>query len=144
MEILGVGGAELIAIFIIALIVAGPKRMMQWAYRMGKYTSKLRALWAESMAYLQQELKEAGMEVELPKEPPTRGSLNRQINKALDPVTRPIREALDETQAQVNPAKKQPAAEGNGRGLNLPPTTPPPSDSTPDLGTWSGGKALEE
>ncbi|NWG18252.1 MAG: hypothetical protein HXY41_16640 [Chloroflexi bacterium] len=146
MEILGVGGAEFIAIFIIALIVAGPKRMMQWAYLMGKYTAKLRALWGETMMYIQQEMKEAGMEVDLPKEPPTRAKLNRQINKALDPVTRPLRETLEETRAKVNAeaVKKQPAvAESNGRGLNLPQAAPP-GDAASDLGTWSGGKALDE
>lgn len=146
MEILGVGGAELVAILIIALIVAGPKRMIQWAYILGKYTAKARALWAESMSYIQQELKEAGMEVELPKEPPTRASLNRQIAKSLAPVTKPLEEALDETRTQINDVTKQASVtDGNGRSLNLPKAAPPPTDdSQPNLGTWSGGKPVDE
>ncbi|HEX2906075.1 MAG TPA: hypothetical protein VHO69_04400 [Phototrophicaceae bacterium] len=145
MEIFGIGGAELVAILIIALIVAGPKRMIQWAYIIGKYTAKARALWAESMTYVQQELKEAGMDVELPKEPPTRASLNKQINKALAPVTNPIQTALNETNAQLNEVKQQmTVSESNGRGLNLPKATPPPGDSQPNLGTWSGGETLDE
>ena len=63
MEILGIGGAEFIAIFIIMLVVAGPKRMIQWAYVMGKYTAKIRAMWAESMTYLQKEFDAAGLDV---------------------------------------------------------------------------------
>jgi len=147
MEILGIGGAELVAILIIMLIVAGPKRMLQWAYILGKYTAKARAMWAESMAYIQQEMKEAGMDVELPKEPPTRGSINRQITKALAPVTRPIQEALDETNTQLNEVKKQATiTESNGRSLNLPqsPPPPPPDNTQPNLGTWSGGKPVDE
>ncbi|MBI5670866.1 MAG: hypothetical protein HZC41_22975 [Chloroflexi bacterium] len=142
MEFLGVGGGELVAILIIALIVAGPKRMMQWAYVLGKYTAKARALWAESMTYLQQELKEAGMDVELPKEPPTRGSINRQIAKSLTPVTKPLEDALSETSRQINEVKPT-VTESNGRGLNLP-KAPPTDDSQPNLGTWSGGKPVDE
>jgi Sec-independent protein translocase protein TatA len=147
MEILGIGGAELVAILIIMLIVAGPKRMMQWAYILGKYTAKARAMWAESMSYIQQEMKEAGMDVELPKTPPTRGSINRQIAKALTPVTKPIQEALDETNTQLNEVKKQATiTESNGRSLNLPqtPPSPPPDNTQPNLGTWSGSKPVDE
>lgn len=150
MEILGVGGAELVAIFIIALIVAGPKRMIQWAYIMGKYTAKARALWAESMNYIQQELKEAGMDVELPKEPPTRASLNRQVTKALTPVTKPLQDVLDETRSQVNDIKQAATvSESNGSAPAVPKPAPavpppPPEDNKPNLGTWSGGKPLDQ
>ena len=63
MEIFGVGGAELAAILIIMLIVAGPKRMIQWAYVLGQYMAKARAMWAETMTYVQKELNDAGMDV---------------------------------------------------------------------------------
>jgi Sec-independent protein translocase protein TatA len=139
MEILGVGGAELVAILIIMLIVAGPKRMLQWAYILGKYTAKARAMWAETMTYLQKEFDEAGVGIELPKEPPTRGSLNKQltqqVNKALTPVTKPVQEVLDETKAEIDQLKKQATVtDGNG-------TTPKAGSSNngaADLGTWSG------
>ncbi len=145
MEILGIGGAEFIAIFIIMLVVAGPKRMIQWAYVMGKYTAKIRAMWAESMTYLQKEFDAAGLDVELPKEPPTRGSLNRQITqqvgKAFAPITKPVKDALDETTAEVKQIKKQ-ATISDSSGLNSAPQ--PSSNGTPDLGTWSGKKSSDE
>ena|SRR5258705_869801 len=144
MEILGVGGAELVAILIIMLVVAGPKRMIQWAYILGKYTAKVRAMWAESMSYLQKEFDAAGLDVELPKEPPTRGSFNRQltqqVEKAFSPITKPVKEALDETTSQVNQLKKQATVtESNGSAVKSQPT----SNGTQDLGTWSGNKSGE-
>jgi len=142
MEILGVGGAEFVAILIIMLVVAGPKRMIQWAYILGKYTAKVRAMWTESMAYLQKEFDAAGLDVELPKEPPTRRSLNRQftqqINKALSPVTKPIKEVLDETTAEISQIKKQTTVADSNVAAPKPQAS---SNGTPDLGTWSGGKS---
>jgi Sec-independent protein translocase protein TatA len=148
MEILGVGGAELVAIFIIMLVVAGPKRMIQWAYILGKYTAKVRAMWAESMTYLQKEFDAAGLDVELPKEPPTRGSFNRQltqqVEKAFSPVTKPVKDALEETTSQVNQLKKQATiTESNGNGSAAKPSSSSNGNGTTDLGTWSANKPEE-
>jgi Sec-independent protein translocase protein TatA len=141
MEILGIGGAELIAILIIMLVVAGPKRMIQWAYIMGKYTAKARAMWTESMAYLQKEFDAAGLDMELPKEPPSRRGLSKQltkqVEKAFSPVTKPVQEALDETTSEVNQLKKQATVtDSNANGSKN--QTSVSSNGTPDLGTWSG------
>ena len=111
MDILGVGGAEFLAILIIMLVVAGPKRMIHWAYILGQYTAKARTMWAETMAYVQKEFDEAGVDIQLPKEPPTRRNFNQQITqqvtKAFEPVTKPVQEALDETKSEVNYLKRQ-------------------------------------
>lgn len=48
MDILGIGGWELVAIIIIMLVVAGPKRMIQWSYTAGKYVAIMRKMWAET------------------------------------------------------------------------------------------------
>ncbi|MEO8608124.1 MAG: hypothetical protein ABI690_09600 [Chloroflexota bacterium] len=146
MEILGVGGAELVAILIIMLVVAGPKRMIQWAYILGKYTAKVRVMWAESMTYLQKEFDAAGLDVELPKEPPTRANFNRQltqqVEKAFSPVTKPVKDALDETAAQVSQLKKQATiTESNGNGSAAAKSSPSSNgNGTSDLGTWSAKK----
>lgn len=140
MEILGVGGAELVLILLIMLIVAGPKRMIRWAFILGQYTAKLRAMWAESMTYLQAELKEAGMDVELPKQPPTRASLNRQIAKALDPVVKPVQDAMEETNLQMSQIKQNVTFKvdtGNGRATKDAAQSSS-DDSASNLGTWSG------
>jgi Sec-independent protein translocase protein TatA len=96
MNILGVGGWEIAVILVIMLIVAGPKRMIAWAYVLGQYTSKLRRMWAETMTAFQKELNESGVDIELPKEIPTRGTLNQEVGKMLTPLTKPFQEAMQE------------------------------------------------
>lgn len=154
MEIFGIGTAELIAILIIMLIVAGPKRMIQWAYILGQYTAKARAMWAETMAYVQKEFQQAGVDVELPKEIPTRASLNReiskQVEKAIAPVTKPVQQTLSETGTQLKEIKTQATIKDNG-GLK-PVETPPSTNSvssngsngSADLGTWSNTDSKEQ
>jgi sec-independent protein translocase protein TatB len=141
MEIFGVGTGELVLILVIMLIVVGPKRMIHWAYILGQYTAKLRAMWAETMSYVEKEFREAGMDVELPKDIPTRGQFNRQltqqIDKALTPVTKPMQDVLDETKSQVNEIKSSATiSESNGYKAQSSPES--------DLGTWSSGGKPEE
>lgn len=141
MEIFGIGGAELLAILIIMLVVAGPKRMIQWAYVLGQYTAKARAMWAETMTYVQKELKEAGMDVELPKDIPTRGSLNREINKqvtkAVAPISKPLQDTLDATKTEVQQIKKEATVSEKDIAKSAAPSTSPSSNGKSDLGTWS-------
>jgi Sec-independent protein translocase protein TatA len=87
MEIFGVGGAELVAILIIMLIVAGPKRMIQWAYVLGQYVAKFRSMWSDVMDGVQKELDAAGMDVQFPKTMPTRAEFNKGINTFTNPVS---------------------------------------------------------
>jgi len=54
MEIFGIGGAELVAILIIMLVVAGPKRMIQWAYVLGQYVAKFRAMWDDLVVLMEE------------------------------------------------------------------------------------------
>lgn len=111
MEFLGIGGFELAVIFILLLIVAGPKRMIAWSYTLGKYVSVLRNMWAETATMLQKEFKEAGVDVQIPKEPPTRGSINRMISntvtKAAAPITEPLREAQRQVQEPLKQAQRE-------------------------------------
>jgi Sec-independent protein translocase protein TatA len=142
MDIFGVGGAELVAIFLIMLVVAGPKRMIQWAYIAGTYAAKLRAMWAEAMTYVQKEFEQAGLDVELPKEPPTRGSLTRELSKQAEkiaaPVSKPLQDTLEEVSTDLKKAQT-PRGSTDGSGSKVTPTakTPAPNGSG-DLGTWSG------
>lgn len=101
MEILGIGTAELIAILLIMLVVAGPKRMIQWAYILGQYVAKLRTMWADAMAMVQKEVDAAGLDVQVPKDLPTRANLNRHINKAMNVVTKPAQTAMNEVKAEI-------------------------------------------
>lgn len=65
--ILGVGPAELVVIVILMLVVAGPKRMIAWAYYAGKYMSVMRGMFQETMDAFQRELNAAGLDKELAK-----------------------------------------------------------------------------
>lgn len=144
MEIFGIGGAELIAILLIMLIVAGPKRMIQWAYVLGQYTAKLRAMWAETMNALQKELNESGVDVQLPKDIPTRSSLTREFNKQIEkvasPVTKPIQDTLNETRDEITGLKQQ-ATVNESNGTNKPAS--PSANGKSDFGTWSSGDKKE-
>lgn len=105
MELFGIGGTELIAILIIMLVVAGPKRMIRWAYILGQYAAKIRSMWAETMAVVQKEFDEAGMDVTVPKTIPTRNSLVSQMNNALSGVTRPVQAVMDDVKTEVRDAQ---------------------------------------
>jgi Sec-independent protein translocase protein TatA len=132
MDILGIGGWELVAILLIMLIVAGPKRMISWSYTLGKYVAQLRKMWAETAQVIQKEFDEAGVDVQVPKNIPTRGDLNREIGRALTPVTKPFQESLDATKKELDSAKKsvsftvedKPALEDGKPPAEAKPTTP--------------------
>lgn len=118
MNIFGVGGAELVLIVIIMLIVAGPKRMIRWAYHIGKYVGKFRILWEQMVDVLQDEVDAAGLDVKLPKEIPTRQNIAKtateflkpytdEVEKSLDDVKNPVQALINETDALVKDTKKQ-------------------------------------
>jgi Sec-independent protein secretion pathway components len=81
MNILGIGGPELILILLIMLIVAGPKRMIAWAYTLGKYIARFRRMWEETVDVLQKEFDEAGVDIKVPRELPTRANLTDRLAK---------------------------------------------------------------
>ena len=156
MNIFGVGGTELVLILIIMLVVAGPKRMVRWAYVLGKYTAKMRSMWTETVGYLQKEFDEAGLDIQLPKDVPTKASLNQTIAQAMKPLTQqleePLKEPLKEIKSVADMAKVDIGTtslsngSANGKAQTsvapsaAPPSEPPapPSDSSDNLGTWSG------
>lgn len=129
MDILGIGGAELIAILILMLVVAGPKRMIEWAYVLGQYVAKLRSMWKDVMAVVQQEVNQAGLDIKVPTEMPTRSSVNRSINQAFTTFTRPVQETLDEVRADLQPRPTPVARPAEA--------TPAPVQPAVGFGTWS-------
>jgi len=122
------------------LIVAGPKRMIQWAYILGQYTAKLRRMWEETVDYLQQEIDEAGVDLKLPKEVPTRANINRTISEVMKPVTAPVEEALNKVDKVSKLASDKPATAKPSRSESAQGATPEPAtdNSKPSFGTWSG------
>lgn len=117
MNILGMGPAELVVILLIALIVAGPKRMVQWMYLLGRGVSRLRVMWDEMMEVVQSEIDEAGLDVKVPRELPTRQNLNKAARDMLNPMTKPMEEAMDEVKqvgGELKNTRKQLEDEAKG------------------------------
>jgi Sec-independent protein translocase protein TatA len=151
MNIFGIGELELLLIIIIALIVAGPKRMIQWMYVLGRWVAKLRRMWSEAMVLVQRELNEAGLDVEVPKDLPTRGELRRVAQKALQPLASPVQDAINEVktvgtelQNTANQARGEIRDVRANLKLTVPPVAngvkPPVEESKPDegdFGSWS-------
>lgn len=82
MNIFGVGPAELILILIILVSVAGPKRMIQWAYVIGKYTAQLRKMIEDAWSQVRKEFE--AVNVDLPKDIPTRANIGQEVNKFIN------------------------------------------------------------
>lgn len=107
MDILGIGGGELVLIVLVMLVVAGPKRMIQWAYIAGKYVGQARRLWAETAEKLQAELDGAGVDVKVPRSmklptgPTLQNQLKARMAQAAAPVTAPMREISSELNAAL-------------------------------------------
>ena len=123
MNVLGVGGPELVIVLILMLIIAGPKRMIHWSYVLGQYVAKFRRMWAETVDVIQQEFDDAGVGVKLPREMPTRGSLNREVGKAMSGITAPVKETMDQVNSEIGTIKTQTsqtakAANNVARGTN--------------------------
>ncbi|MDZ4765069.1 MAG: hypothetical protein SGI73_11010 [Chloroflexota bacterium] len=146
MEFLGVGGMELIAFLLIALIVAGPKQMIQWAYQAGKWVNKAKAMWSETAAMLQKEFDKEGIDFKVPTEPPTRQSLNNEIKRFTNPISKPLQDTFSsvksdidnvktdvngvrETAAAVSTRAAKPAAKP--ASASVPPPTPTTNGSAP-------------
>ncbi len=62
MNILGIGPGPFI-IFFLALMLFGPKQMVQFAYQAGKYLAQFRAMWEQTMEAVNKEFQEAGLNI---------------------------------------------------------------------------------
>ncbi len=147
MNIFGVGGPELIAILIIMLVFAGPKRMIHWSYIMGQYIAKFRVIWSQTVDLVQKEFDEAGVDIKIPKEPPTRQNFNKTIADAIKPMTQPIQDSLNEVKKDIDGVKEmdneikevlKPTPKAPKPSPVTAPTTPP---EKPNMGTWESASA---
>lgn len=105
MNILGVGGSELLIVLLIMLVIAGPKRMIHWSGILGRHVAKFRRMWSETVDIVQQEFDEAGVGIQLPKDVPTRGSLQKQAGKVVGGVTAPVQDTVKEVNTQLGDIK---------------------------------------
>ena len=139
MNLFGIGVWELIAILLIMLVIAGPKRMLIWSRILGQYVARFRRIWSETVDLVQQEFDAAGIDLQLPKQPPTRQSLNRALSDAVAPVTAPLQSSLNEVQQDldvVHALNKDLQGSAQTRRL-MPPAanTAPPQAAAPQAST---------
>ncbi len=110
MNILGIGPAELIVILVIMFVVAGPKRMIAWAYILGQYVAKFRAYFDETMRAVRKEFEDA--QIDLPKNMPIvpgkrfdiLQEANKLINAELDKTSPPTPAATNTPEPPPSPA----------------------------------------
>lgn len=149
MDIFGIGGWELVAIFIIMLLVAGPKRMIAWSYTLGRWVATVQKMWRTTAEQIQKELDAEGIDIKVPRDLPTRNSIRKEAGRLAQPFTKPIQDEMDAVKRDIDEVKKTtdsvrtgtvaapapkpaaaPAANGNGK---------PEDKPTGEFGSWSGG-----
>ena len=117
MEILGVGWQELIFIFLIALIVLGPKDMQKAGKTIGRWLNQL--VRSDGWKALQQTSREL-------RKLPT--ALMREANLDLQETEQAIRQGLDIDSKRYTDWKRPPSNEPEN--TIRPPSTKPPSQTT--------------
>jgi Sec-independent protein translocase protein TatA len=144
MNIFGVGSAEFVLILIIALIVAGPKRLIEWSYIAGRYVGQLKMLWSQMVESLQQDLDEAGVDIKLPKQLPNRSNIDKVAGEVLRPLAEPMQQALKDSEAEVKKLDgsikelaDEAKVEASLPSLDSEESTGEPQAKT-GFGTWSG------
>ncbi|CAG0970570.1 MAG: hypothetical protein IT322_07955 [Anaerolineae bacterium] len=96
MNILGIGPAEIVVIFIVLIVFAGPKRMIAWSYVLGQYVAKFRAMVDEAWGQIRKEFEAA--QIDLPKQPPT---LNKRGFNLLDEANKLVDKEMGKSSSGV-------------------------------------------
>lgn len=140
MNIFGVGPAELILILVLLFVVAGPKRMIQWAYYLGRYMAQFRRMVEDSWSQVRKELESA--QIDLPEELPRRRvnlmqeanrALNTELNRAMPPAGSKY-SASTSNGAAAN--GRQPATNSDAAPETDVPPAPDRSDETKRYDAW--------
>lgn len=109
MNIFGIGTAEFVLIILIMLVVAGPKRMVRWAYIVGQYMGKLRQMWEEVVDVMQKEADAAGLDVQIPHDPPSRQNIDKWVRDVAKPYSESLQQVSDELTQPVKDAMSETA-----------------------------------
>lgn len=94
MEFLNVGPWELIVVLIIAILVAGPQRMVEIARTLGRVSRQLRSLSGDFTTALQREIQ--AVEDEVVQSAPDLGEVRQDLEDALDVSPELLPELEDE------------------------------------------------
>jgi Sec-independent protein translocase protein TatA len=144
MNILGLGMWELVLILVIAMVVAGPKRLLHWSYIVGRFLGQVRVMWGNAMDSVQKEIDDAGVDFQLPRDPTDRRQVQRFTQDALKPFREPMEQAMREAQELKRTIEAEARIDADVIGPA--PEAAPTADDAPakkddaSFGTWSGGK----
>jgi Sec-independent protein translocase protein TatA len=151
-NILGIGGTELLLIVVVMLIFAGPKRMVQWAYVLGRYVAIARRMWQEAIAGLQNELKSTGIDVDVSRATSPRAMVQQFVSDMTCPISKPIEDTTAELRQDLSmatpradadaPKKSGAVAEPAPGPVKPRPATPPPPRRGANAmwGAWQGSE----
>lgn len=132
MNILGIGPGPFVIIFL-ALLLFGPKKMVQYAYQAGRYVSQLRGMWEQTMQAVQKEFQDAGLDL-----PTNLNDLHKNFDIGAEAmkVINKTPEAVP-TAPTVSDAPTMPDASTASAFTNSTPSvsvpTMPPADTQPSL-----------
>ena len=126
MDILGIGFPELILIFLIALMVFGPRRLPEMAVKLGKTIADLRNMSQGLLTEWQREITVAAHLEELEKTRQEFSEIKQEINQAKAEVTsqtntqveelRKTRQELAETAQETQQAWQEPSPHDSSQG----------------------------
>jgi len=147
MDIFGIGFPELVLIFIISMMVFGPRRLPEMAAKFGKFVGDLRNMSQGLMTEWQREIAVASRLDELKK---TQQELN-QIKQEVQATRREIAaqtstgvDALQQARREIEASQKPapspvspPAQSGNSAA------PPPPAESPSSAETSSGSGSIQ-
>jgi sec-independent protein translocase protein TatB len=122
MNIFGIGEGEILLIIVIILIVAGPKRMIRWAYTLGSYLGKFKQMWLVAADELQKEADAAGLGLQIPKSMPSRQAVSGIAGTVLKPYTTSLQSSvreLEQAKAEIMHVSKTIANE-TGQSIIIP------------------------
>ncbi len=137
MNIFGIGGAELVLIILIMLVVAGPQRMIRWAYHLGRYTAILRRQWSQMMDVVQKEVDAAGLDVQVPRDLPNRQNVSKFIQDAAKPWADPVEKTVKEVTQPMKDAMqdvRQVSDEANSQLQQA-------NQELKNVGSWNGSQS---
>ena len=145
MDILGIGFPELILIFIIAMMIFGPRRLPEMALKIGKYVRDLRNMSQGLMTEWQREIIVAARLEELEKTRQEFSQIKNEIQEARQDVAAETAlgvQALKETRRELDAIEKQahqiappvnPTSTASSNGSD----SPTPGEATSEIPTAS-------
>jgi sec-independent protein translocase protein TatB len=149
MDIFGIGFSELVFIFIIAMMIFGPRRLPEVAGKVGRFIADMRLVYQQYMVEWQRELTIAARleELELEK---TRQGL-QEIKQELDQISKEVKAETAAAKAELKTiapphtaSRPAPQSKASNSASNPPPETQTPPEEKVEIASSSETGAAGE